>query len=397
MGIAVNEAGIQGDVEVDAFEAISMDRSDTGEQISRPLEAADSIAQDPLRIAMISTPFLSVPPKNYGGTELAVHELTEGLIAAGHQVVLFATGDSNTSAELRSLYPRGQWPPTALDEQNHVSWAMQQVLEGNFDLIHAHSPCALAFGRLLSDVPLVYTLHHLPLPELSGFYQGFPDASYIAISRRQRELEVPLPRCEVIHHGLDSRRFQCTDDPDDFVCFIGRYSECKGPHLAIDAARLAGLRIKIAGEVHEPDRAFAAAELTARLQQPHVNELGCIGIDEKVPLLRDARALLTPINWEEPFGLIIIEAMLSGCPVISFPRGSAPELVENGVTGYLVEDVEQMADVIRPDGVLDHFDRRRCQRLARERFSRERMVADHLELYRAAINKRAPGICRAVA
>jgi glycosyltransferase involved in cell wall biosynthesis len=181
---------------------------------------------------------------------------------------------------------------------------------------------------------------------------------------------------------------------ESFVCFVGRYAECKGPHLAVDAARIAGVPIRVAGEVHPPDREFAAAELASRLQQPHVTELGCIGIDRKVPLLRDARALLTPITWEEPFGLILIEAMLSGCPVVSFPRGSAPELIEQGVTGYLVNNLEEMAEVIRPGGVLDYFDRKRCQRVARERFGRERMVADHLRLYRTAIHEWASALSR---
>ena len=346
------------------------------------------IDERPLRIAMISTPFLAVPPKNYGGTELVIYELAEGLVAAGHKVVLFGTGDSETSAELRSLYATSQWPPNPLHEHNHVSWALHQVSLEKFDVVHVHSACALAQTRLLSNLPVVYTLHHPPLPEFSDYYQSFPDPFYVAISQRQRELEAPLPRCEVIHHGLDADRFEFAENAQDFVCFVGRYSECKGPHTAIDAARMAGVPIRIAGEVHEPDRRFAARELEHRLKQPHVTELGCIGIDKKVPLLRDARALLTPITWEEPFGLILIEAMLSGCPVVSFPQGSAPELIDQGVTGFLVKDVDEMAQVIRPGGVLDNFDRKECQRVARRRFGRERLIDDHLRLYRAAISER---------
>ena len=363
-------------------------------ELDEPLEFAgapqlDGTGGRPLRIALISTPFLAVPPKNYGGTELVIYELAEGLVAAGHEVVLFGTGDSETSAELRSLYSVSQWPPNPLHEQNHVSWALHQVSLEQFDILHVHSACALAQTRLMSDLPVIYTLHHPPLPEFSDYYQSFPDPFYVAISQRQRELEAPLPRCEVIHHGLDADRFQCAENAQDFVCFVGRYSECKGPHAAIDAARLAGLPIRIAGEVHEPDREFASRELEHRLKQPHVTDLGCIGLDKKVPLLREARALLTPITWEEPFGLILIEAMLSGCPVVSFPRGSAPELIEPGVTGFLANDVEEMAQVIRSGGVLDEFDRKECRRIASERFGRERLIRDHLRLYRAAISERA--------
>ena len=367
----------------------TMEDEEDAEPVSGFLAKHATENQAPLRIALISTPFLSVPPKNYGGTELIVYELAEGLTAAGHEVVLFATGDSSTSAELRFLYSTSTWPPNPLDELNHVSWALQQASQEGFDVIHVHSAAALACSRLLPEIPLLYTLHHALAPEFSTFYESFPSAYYVAISQRQKELEVPLPRCTVIHHGLDASRFACVPKPKDFVCFVGRFSEVKGPHLAIDAARLAGLPIRVAGEVHAPDEEFARTQLAPRLKLPHVTELGCIGIDKKVPLLRDARALLTPITWEEPFGLILIEAMLSGCPVVSFPHGSAPELIEDGVTGYLVESIEEITDVIRPGGVLDTFDRQRCRREAILRFGRERLIADHLQLYRAAIQETA--------
>ena len=345
---------------------------------------------DRLKIALVSTPFLAVPPHNYGGTELIIYELAEGLVQAGHEVVLFATGDSRTSGELRSLYPTPQWPPNQLVDLNHASWGMQQIALENFDVVHAHSAVALALGRLAMDVPLVYTLHHPPVPDFSTFYQDFPEVHYIAISKRQMELETRLPRCRVIHHALDASRFQCTDHPQGYVCFVGRYSDVKGPHTAIDAAQIAGLPIRVAGEVHEPDREFARRELNHRLKLPHVTELGCINVPKKVPLLRDARALLTPITWEEPFGLIIIEAMLSGCPVVSFPCGSAPELIDQGVTGYLVKDLKEMADAIKPGGPLDRFDRRKCRQVAERRFGRDRLIADHVRLYHSAIKNRRP-------
>jgi glycosyltransferase involved in cell wall biosynthesis len=343
---------------------------------------------DRLKIALVSTPFLAVPPHNYGGTELIIYELAEGLVKAGHEVVLFATGDSQSSGELRSLYATPQWPPNPFVDLNHASWAMQQTSLEDFDVVHAHSAVALALGRLVADVPLVYTLHHPPVEDFSKFYEDFPEVHYVAISERQMELETQLPHCTVIHHGLDASRFQCTDQPEDYVCFVGRYSDVKGPHTAIDAAQKAGVPIRVAGEVHWPDREFAERELNARLQLPHVTELGCINVAKKVPLLRNARALLTPITWEEPFGLIIIEAMLSGCPVVSFPCGSAPELIENGVTGYLVKDLEEMAEVIRPGGVLDQFDRHRCRSIAEKLFGSDRLIADHVRVYQAAIKNR---------
>ncbi len=331
---------------------------------------------------MISTSCISVPPRDYGGTELVVHELVEGLTANGHHVTLFATGDSVTSAELRHLYPQAQWPPDHLCEANHVSWAINAAItDGGYDLIHAHSSLALPMARLLPGVPLVYTIHHARDESLSRHYESFPDTFFIGISHNQMQLETPLPRTDVIYHGLDPSRFHCAERANDHVCFIARFSETKGPHTAIDVAEMAGVPIKMAGEVHGVDKAFAEREVIPRLERPHVDFLGCLGNDRKIPFLASSRALLAPIQWEEPFGLFIIEAMLSGCPVVAFPRGSVKELVEPGVTGFIVETPEQMAEVIRPGGQLDTFDRHACRARAIERFSRARMVADHETAY----------------
>ena len=344
-----------------------------------------------MRIALVSTPFVAVPPKEYGGTELVVSELAEGLIARGHEVTVFATGDSRTSAELRYLYPQAQWPPNAVIDMDHVSWAFREIAAGGFDLIHAHSAVALALARLLPEIPLVYTLHHPRDESLSALYSHVPEAHYVAISEDQRRREVPLPRCEVIHHGLDPARYEWRERAGDYVCFVGRLSRVKGPHTAIDVAARAGVPIRVAGSIHKEDDgpAFAEQEVLPRLSQPHVEYLGPIGMAVKVPLLRDARALLAPIEWNEPFGLILIEAMLSGCPVVAFPRGSVPELVEEGITGFIVQSAEEMAELIRPGGVLDRFDRALCRARAAERFSRDRMVVEHEHLYRRILAERS--------
>jgi glycosyltransferase involved in cell wall biosynthesis len=336
-----------------------------------------------MRIALISTPFVAVPPHSYGGTELVVHELVEGLVERGHDVVLFATGDSTTSAELRALYAEAQWPPEMLTDLNHVSWAMQQIVErGPFDIVHAHSAVALACARLVPNVPVVYTLHHERDSQLSVFYRHCPHVHYIAISRDQRRREVPLERVDVIHHGLSPNNYEWTRTPaGDYVCFVGRFSRVKGPHTAIDVTARAGVPLRLAGEVHPPDERWANAHLRDRMSQPHVQYLGVVGLEEKRPLLRDARALLAPIEWNEPFGLILIEAMLSGCPVVAFARGSAPELIERGVTGFVARDVDEMVELIRPGGPVDAFDRQRCRSRAVQRFGRDRMVEQHVALY----------------
>jgi glycosyltransferase involved in cell wall biosynthesis len=318
-----------------------------------------------------------------------VYELAEGLVEEGHEVALFATGDCLTRAKTNFLYPEAQWPPDPLTELNHCSWAMEEIASGDFDVAHVHCASAVAMARLVRDLPLVYTVHHERTESLSEFYRHFPDPWYAFISHSQCRLEIPLPRWDVIHHGLDAARFQVTDEPDRYVCFVGRFSKVKGPHVAIDVAQKAGLPIRVAGEVHPPDRDFAAAELEHRLKSPHVRFIGCVGIKEKVPLLRRARALLAPLAWEEPFGLVLIEAMLSGCPVVAFSRGSAPELIEPGLTGFLAESAEEMAEIIRSGGPLESFDRNRCRARAVERFSRTRMVNEYLRLYKRVLSQKA--------
>jgi glycosyltransferase involved in cell wall biosynthesis len=343
-----------------------------------------------MRIAMISTPFVAVPPGDYGGTELVVYELAEGLVERGQDVTVFAPGDSCTRAKLSFLYSQGQWPPSPLPEVNHVSWAMKQIADGDFDVIHAHSALALGMARLVPDIPLVYTLHHDCVEEFSAFYEYFPKIQFIAISENQRRLETPLPRCEVIHHGLDPDRFEFSAHADDYVCYLGRFTEEKGTHIAIDVAREAGLPIRVAGRAHPADQEFAEREMKHRLALPHVKNLGCVGVAQKVPLLRQARAMLAPLQWEEPFGLVLIEAMLSGCPVVAFPRGSAPELIEPGLTGFLVESAEEMVEVIRPGGRIESIDRLACRQRGVERFSRARLVENHLKLYRRVIAETTP-------
>ncbi len=311
-----------------------------------------------------------------------VYELVEGLVRRGHHVTLFATGDSTTSAELRWRYPTGQWPPDYLADLDHVTWAMREVIDrGDFDLVHVHSVVALGLRGFVRRPPMVYTLHHARDQHLSSFYRRCHDAHFVAISADQARREIHLPWLSVIHHGLDPTGFSARPRPSDYVCFVGRLSEVKGPAVAIDVAQRAEVPIRVGGSVHLVDEQYAERELSRRLELPHVTFLGPVGMRAKSKLLCNARAILTPIAWNEPFGLIVIEAMLSGCPVVGFPRGSLPELIETGVTGYLADSQAEMVELIRPGGLVDSFDRLRCRERAIERFSSERMVADYERLY----------------
>ncbi|HEU4649504.1 MAG TPA: glycosyltransferase family 4 protein [Gemmatimonadales bacterium] len=336
-----------------------------------------------MRIAMISTPFVPTPPRDYGGTELVVAELTEGLVARGHDVTLFATGDSHTSAELRFFYAQAQWPPDPFVDLNHVSWALRQVMaDEGYDIVHLHSACGVALARLRPELGVVYTLHHAYEPRLSSFYAHLQhDVQFVTISADQRRHEPELGHCPVVHHGLDPAWCDWTAHPQDYVCFVGRFAREKGAHVAIDVAAAAGVPIRVAGRIHPPDRAYAAEELGHRLDQSHVRYLGAVGRAAKKPLLCYARALLAPIAWDEPFGMVLIEAMLSSCPVVGFPRGSVPELVTPGVTGLIVQSADEMAAAIAPGGPVDQIDRRLCRQVAVEHFSRDRMVSEYERVY----------------
>jgi glycosyltransferase involved in cell wall biosynthesis len=333
-----------------------------------------------VRIAVVSTPFIRVPPAGYGGTELFCGELCEELHARGHDVVLFTTGDARTSAEKRWLYPRPEWPPTPHDDLSHQAFALSEIARGGFDVAHLNSPFALPLARFV-PVPMVYTIHHHRHEPASRLYANNQHAAFVAISRRQLDLEVELAAAVVIHHGLRPDRYPASVRDEGYLLHLGRYAHEKGTHLAIDAAAAAGLPIKLAGRVHPDDAAYFAEHVAPRLRRPGVEELGEAGHAHKVGLLRGARAVLLPLQWEEPFGLIAVEAMLCGTPVLGFPRGSFPEIVEQGLTGFLApaDDVEALGRFATD---LEGFDRRACAARARERFSTARMAAAYEALYK---------------
>jgi glycosyltransferase involved in cell wall biosynthesis len=336
-----------------------------------------------MRIAVVSTPFVRVPPDGYGGTELFCYELVEGLAARGHDVTLYATGDAEVSCRARALFARPEWPPDPADEVNHCGFALESAARERADLVHVNSPLAVPFTRFV-DMPVVHTIHHRPERSFSRIYAAHPEVCYVAISRRQRELEVPLPRTRVIHHGLDPARYPFAGRDDGFLLHLGRYCAEKGTHLAIEVARAARLPIVLAGRTHPQDRAYFDEQLRGRLRAPFVREVGEAGTARKVALFRSARALVCPLAWEEPFGLVAIEAMLCGTPVLGFARGAFPEIVDEGVTGFLAAPGDLDALVARARE-LDGFDRQACARRARERFDAGVMVRAYEALYRDVV------------
>lgn len=334
-----------------------------------------------MNIALLSTPCIRIPPHGYGGTELFCYELSEALHDRGHEVTVFTTGDSRIRARKRALYWRAEWPMTAADDVNHAAWAYEQIVKSRraFDVVHNNSPLGVPFSRFLST-PVVHTLHHSRRAPYSRIYSTHPSVHYVAISQRQLELETPLAHASVIHHGVTPSRYPPSAVDDGYLLHLGRYCPDKGTHVAIDVAELAGLPIQLAGRLHEAGEAYFNQLVRPRLRPGLVIDVGEADQSAKVALLRGARALLLPLQWEEPFGLVAIEAMFSGTPVLGFARGSLPELVEEGVTGFLVApgDVTAMASRVRS---LTSFNRLRCAERARARFSAATMVDAYEALY----------------
>lgn len=331
-----------------------------------------------MRIALVSSCWTRTPPLGYGGTELVVGELARGFVERGHDVTVFATGDSEASGTLRSRFATPRTPDLFSDLMHHQH-AWDEISKGDFEVIHCHQPMGMALAGPLAS-RTVYTLHHDASQETLEFYRDFPEVRRIAISRAQGDAFAPIRIDTVIHHGLNPALYPESPRDKSYVAFLGRYAPEKGTDIAIRAARRAGVPIRLGGAARDAGRAYFEQIVTPLLaSSTNAVDLGELSHAPKVELLQDAQALLMPIQWEEPFGLVMIEAMLTGTPVIAFDRGSVREVVEPGITGLIVRSEEEMAEAI---ATLPSFDRVRCRARAQERWSTERMVNEHLQFYR---------------
>jgi glycosyltransferase involved in cell wall biosynthesis len=334
-----------------------------------------------MKIALLSTCAVATPPRGYGGTELVVAELAREYVSRGHDVTLFATADSTGAGKLRALLARPHWPPSDLVEVRHAGFAWQEIAAGSFDVVHANHAMHLPFSQLV-DVPTVFTVHHHRDEALLEHYLAHPNVHFVGISRRQVQLSPELRFAKVIHHGVDETLYPAGDGRGGYLAFLGRFDLDKAPHIAIDAAVRAGVPLRLGGKPH--DLAYHEREVVPRLARHAglVSHLGEVIHEPKIELLRHASAMLFPIQWEEPFGLVMIESMLVGTPVIAFRHGAAPEVIDEGVTGFLVDDVDEMTARIAE---VAHLDRRACRQHALERFTTRRMAARYLELYEGLV------------
>lgn len=334
-----------------------------------------------MKIGVIASVAHRLPPTNYGPWEQIASTLTEGFVARGHDVTLFATGDSVTSARLRAAVPTGYEEDPSVDakvcEALHNGAAFEHAAE--FDVVANHFDfMPLTYSRLVST-PMVTTIHGFSSERIVPVFRAYQDvAHYVAISDADRHPD--LRYAATIHHGIDTSRFTFVADPADYLLFLGRIHPDKGTHLAVEVARRSGRPLIIAGVVQDEEYFRTAV-------QPHidgvaVSYVGPVGPDDRNALLGRAAALLHLISFAEPFGLSVIEALATGTPVIATALGSMPELLRDGQSGFLVADVDGAVDAVAR---LDHLDRRACRREATSRFGAARMIDDYLAVFAAVV------------
>jgi glycosyltransferase involved in cell wall biosynthesis len=342
-----------------------------------------------MKIAQVAPLIESVPPRLYGGTERIVSYLTEELVAQGHDVTLFASGDSITRAELVPCCQQAlRLHPTVRDPIPYYMLMLAKVrrMASQFDVLHFHID--QFHFPLFEDmaVPAVTTLHgRQDLPDLKTLYAGFPDLPLVSISNVQRMPIATANFAGTVYHGLPRELLNVTLVPrGGYLAFLGRISPEKRVDRAIAIARAVGVPIKIAAKVDRADEAYFRSEIEPLLKLPGVEYIGEIDERQKSQFLGEARALLFPIDWPEPFGLVMIEAMACGVPVLAFKHGSVPEVIDEGITGHVVESVEEGISKI---GAVMSLDRARVRRKFEERFTSARMARDYLDLYRGLVGK----------
>ncbi len=343
-----------------------------------------------MRIAQVAPLYESVPPRLYGGTERVVSWLTEKLVSLGHDVTLFASGDSVTNARLVPVCKQAlRLDSQCIDPMAHHTLMVEQVFNraDQFDLIHFHIDyLPFSLSRRV-QVPCITTLHgRQDLPDLVPLYREFSEVPLISISDAQRQ---PLPWVNwvgTVHHGLPVNSLLQKEGKGDYLAFLGRVSPEKGVDRAIEIAIRSGMKLKIAAKVDRGDREYFERKIKPLLNHPLVEFIGEIGASEKQEFLGNAAALLFPIQWPEPFGLVMIESMACGTPVIAHPFGSVPEIIPDGVAGFLVRDLDEAVEAVKRIGDLD---RRECRQHFELNFTDERMARDYVKAYNRLIRPKS--------
>lgn len=334
-----------------------------------------------MRIAQVAPLQLAVPPRNYGGTERCIYNITEALVEAGHEVTLFATGDSETSAHLVPMRDE----PIRLNPKIDATALHLAMLErvyqqaSQFDIIHSHLDYLTLPFAVASVTPTVITLHgRLDIPETTEVLRAFKKCNYIAISNSQRSQIPDLNWVSTIHHAIDLRRIAFYERSGSYLAFVGRIAPDKGPDRAILIAKQAGIPLKIAAKIDPEHRKYYETVIKPMLNDPLIEFLGPVNEKRKLDLMGNALALLLPISWPEPFGMVFIESLACGTPVLTCPHGSAPELLADGMTGYIRESTD---DLVAAVGQLEQISRTGCREYVRQKFDIREMALEYVNSY----------------
>jgi glycosyltransferase involved in cell wall biosynthesis len=345
-----------------------------------------------MRIGLIAPPFIEVPPRRYGGTELFVANLACELHARGHDVTVYANGESSLPCRVAWRYATSDWPPSdmlrmQLKNANHTSWAICEAAAA-VDVLHLNDAIAAPFTRFV-DVPTVMTVHHPHEPTLSEQYANYPGIHYVLIANWLARHET-MPHVHVVPHGIPVGEYTFSAVKEDYVAFLGRMAPVKGPHLAIAAARRAGVRLKLAGEIQPIFQDYWKQRVLPDIDGVNIEYVGEADFTTKNELLSKARALLFPIQWEEPFGLVMIEAMACGTPVLAFRGGAVEEIVCDGVNGWICADEADMAARIATLDISPDA----CRAHVVEHFTISQMADGYVDVYQRAIGRPAPAVNR---
>jgi glycosyltransferase involved in cell wall biosynthesis len=340
-----------------------------------------------MRIAQVAPLYECVPPKLYGGTERIVSYLTEELVRQGHEVTLFASGDSLTKARLIPMSPKALRLDNCIDPLAHHVRMLEEIVahQNEFDLIHFHIDYLhFPLTRMMGWTTLT-TLHgRLDIPDLAPLYREFKEMPVSSISNAQREPLAWLNWQGTAYHGLPKNQYEFSPKPGGYLAFLGRTSPEKGLDEAVAIARKVGMPLKIGAKVDNVDLEYFEQRVKPLIQQSDIEFLGEIGFPEKNELLGGADALLFPIRWPEPFGIVMIEAMACGTPVIAYPQGSVPEVLEDGVCGVLASDVDSASRAVVS---LSRIDRATCRRRFEDRFTSDVMCAQYLRMYQSLLRQ----------
>ena len=334
-----------------------------------------------MRIMLIAPPWVAVPPTAYGGTEAVLDTLARGLQRAGHDVVLFATGDSTCEVRRDWVLPAavgvGKGGPAT--ELRHVIHAYEAALDARVDIVHDHTIAGPVYANRFPGLPVVTTNHGLFQGEFRDHYRAISgDVPIIAISHHQASTAPRVPLAAVIHHGIDPERSPAGKGDGGYAVFLGRMCQEKGVPTAIRVARRAGMPLKIAAKMSAPAELRYFEQHVKPLLGGPIEYIGEVGGADKAALLGGAVCLLNPIDWSEPFGMVMLEALATGTPVVVTPMGAAPEIVDHGKTGFVCSGEDALARAVAASAGLD---RDECRNVVAGRFSADRMVSDHLALY----------------